>query len=315
MPKPATTTWTSAQMPDQTDRRVVVTGASSGLGEITARELARKGAQVVLAVRNLGKGEASAARIRDAVPDARVEVRELDLSSLESVRTFASGLVSDWPAFDVLVNNAGIMQTPPSRTADGYELQLGTNHLGHFALTGLLLKALGQGDRPRVVVVASNEHKGGHLDFDNLQLDRDYAPRKSYQRSKLANVLFGLELDRRLRAAGSPIICALAHPGYSATNLQSTGPTAFLTGLGFRLGNAVFAQPAAQGALPQLFAATAAEVQGGQYFGPDGFMEMRGHPVVVQVSDEGRDPEVARQLWTVSEELTGVTFPLPVPTS
>jgi NAD(P)-dependent dehydrogenase (short-subunit alcohol dehydrogenase family) len=315
MPNRSATSWTTAQMPDQTDRRVVVTGASSGLGEITALELARKGAEVVLAVRNLGKGETSAARIRAAVPEARVEVRELDLSSLQSVRTFASGLVSDWPALDLLVNNAGIMQTPPSRTADGYELQLGTNHLGHFALTGLLLEALGQGNSPRVVVVASNEHKGGHLDFDNLQLDRDYAPRKSYQRSKLANVSFGLELDRRLRAAGSPILCAMAHPGYSATNLQSTGPVGLLTSVGFRLGNAVFAQPAEQGALPQLFAATAPEVQGGQYFGPDGFMEMRGHPVVVQVSDEGRNPEVARRLWTVSEELTGVTYPLPVPTA
>jgi NAD(P)-dependent dehydrogenase (short-subunit alcohol dehydrogenase family) len=315
MPNRSATSWTTAQMPDQTDRRVVVTGASSGLGEITALELARKGAEVVLAVRNLGKGETSAARIRAAVPEARVEVRELDLSSLQSVRTFASGLVSDWPALDLLVNNAGIMQTPPSRTVDGYELQLGTNHLGHFALTGLLLEALGQGNSPRVVVVASNEHKGGHLDFDNLQLDRDYAPRKSYQRSKLANVLFGLELDRRLRAAGSPILCAMAHPGYSATNLQSTGPVGLLTSVGFRLGNAVFAQPAEQGALPQLFAATAPEVQGGQYFGPDGFMEMRGHPVVVQVSDEGRNPEVARRLWTESEELTGVTYPLPVPTA
>jgi NAD(P)-dependent dehydrogenase (short-subunit alcohol dehydrogenase family) len=315
VPDPVESAWTTAQMPDQTGRRVIVTGASSGLGEVTARELARRGAEVVLAVRNLDKGATSAARIRSVVPDARVEVRELDLSSLESVRTFAVGLVAVWPTVDVLVNNAGIMQTPPTRTADGYELQLSTNHLGHFALTGLLLEALGKGSSPRVVVVASNEHKGGHLDFDNLQLDRDYAPRKSYQRSKLANVLFGLELDRRLRAAGSPIICALAHPGYSATNLQSTGPTGFLTGLGFRLGNAVFAQPAERGALPQLFAATAPEVEGGQYFGPDGFMEMRGrHPVVVRASSEARDPEVARRLWTVSEELTGVTFPLPVPT-
>ena len=306
--------WTTAQLPDQTGRRVVVTGASSGLGEITALELARKGAEVVLAVRNLGKGETSAARIRAAVPDARVEVRELDLSSLQSVRTFAAELVAARPALDLLVNNAGIMQAPPSRTVDGYELQLGTNHLGHFALTGLLLEALARGSSPRVVVVASNEHKGGHLDFDNLQLDHDYAPRKSYQRSKLANVVFGLELDRRLRAAGSPILCALAHPGYSATNLQSTGPTGFLTGVFFRLGNAVLAQPATQGALPQLLAATGPDVQGGQYYGPDGFLEMRGHPVVVQVSDEARDPEVARRLWSVSEELTGVTYQLPVPT-
>ena len=176
-------------------------------------------------MRSPGKGEAAAREIRAAVPGARLEVRELDLSSLASVRAFADGFTAGAQRLDLLVNNAGIMQTPPSRTVDGYELQFATNHLGHFALTGLLLETLGRGDTPRVVTVSSNEHKGGHLDFDDLQLEQDYAPRKAYQQSKLANAVFGIELDRRLRAAGSPILSVLAHPGYSDTNLQSTGPT------------------------------------------------------------------------------------------
>ncbi len=307
------TAWATDQIPDQTGRRVVVTGASSGLGEITARELARKGAHVVLAVRSTTKGEASAQRIRTAAPGARVEVRELDLSSLGSVRAFATGLVAQTPTLDLLVNNAGIMQTPARRTADGYELQFGTNHLGHFALTGLLLEALGRGDRPRVVTVSSLEHKPGRIHFDDLQLERDYAPRKAYQQSKLANAIFGIELDRRLRAAASPILSVLAHPGYSATNLQSTGPTG-LSAVGLKIGNALVAQKADRGVLPQLFAATAPTVRGGQFYGPSGFQEMRGDPTEVHATPEAHDPDTGRRLWTVSEELTGVVYPLPVPT-
>ena len=308
------TGWTTDQIPDQTGRRVVVTGASSGLGEITARELARRGADVVLAVRSTTKGDASAQRIRAAAPGARVEVRELDLSALDSVRVFATGLIAQSPTLDLLVNNAGIMQTPAGRTADGFELQFGTNHLGHFALTGLLLAALGRGDAPRVVTVSSLEHKPGRLDFDNLQLERGYAPRKAYQQSKLANAVFGIELDRRLRAAGSPIVSVLAHPGYSATNLQSTGPRG-LAAIGLRIGNALVAQSAQRGALPQLFAATAPTVRGGQFFGPSGFQEFRGDPTEVQASPAAYDPAIGRRLWAVSEELTGVAYPLPVPST
>ncbi len=304
--------WTVDRIPDQTGRSVVVTGASSGLGAITARELARKGARVVLAVRSPDKGEAVAREIRGAVPGAQLEVRELDLSSLASVRAFASAYTSATPALDLLVNNAGIMQTPARRTADGHELQLGTNHLGHFALTGLLLEALSQGSAPRVVTLSSTEHKGGHLHFDDLQLERGYAPRRAYQQSKMANTVFGLELDRRLRAAGSPILSVLAHPGYSATQLQSTGPTG-LAALVLRIGNAVVAQPAERGALPQLYAATAPGVRGGQFFGPSGFQEMRGSVTEVQAVPEAHDPDIGQRLWTVSEALTGVTFPLPVP--
>jgi len=306
--------WTAAEIPDQAGRLAVVTGANSGLGEITARELARKGARVVLAVRTTSKGETAALRIRDAVPGARVEVRELDLSSLASVRAFAAGLTAEAPVLDLLVNNAGIMQTPPSRTADGNELQFGTNHLGHFALTGLLLEALGRASAPRVVTVSSPEHKPGHIHFDDLKLERGYAPRKAYQQSKMANTVFAIELDRRLRAAGSSILSVLAHPGYSATNLQSTGPTG-LAAFAMKIGNAVFAQSAERGVLPQLLAATAPSVQGGQFFGPSGFQELRGAPIQVEAVAEAHDPEIGRRLWTVSENLTGVTFALPAPTA
>jgi NAD(P)-dependent dehydrogenase (short-subunit alcohol dehydrogenase family) len=206
------------------------------------------------------------------------------------------------------------MQTPARRTADGFELQLGTNHLGHFALTGLLLPALVRGAQPRVVTVSSFEHKGGHLDFDDLQLEHGYTPRRAYQQSKLANTVFGLEFDRRLRAADSPVRSVLAHPGYSATNLQSTGPTG-LAALVMRIGNTLIAQDAERGALPQLFAATAPDVQGGKFYGPSGFREMRGGPTEVHAVAAAHDPETGRRLWTVSEQLTGVTYPLPVPSA
>lgn len=304
--------WTTEQIPDQTGRLAVVTGGSSGLGVITARELARKGARVVLAVRNTSKGETVAREIRSATPDAQVEVRELDLASLASVRAFAERLTAEAPALDLLVNNAGIMMTPPQKTVDGFETQFGTNHLGHFALTGLLLDALGKRSDPRVVTVSSIEHKPGHIHFDDLQLERDYAPRKAYQQSKMANAVFAIELDRRLRAAGSPILSVLAHPGYSATNLQSTGPTGAAAFV-MKISNAVVAQKPERGALPQVYAATAPGVEGGQFFGPSGFQEMRGDVTEVQAVPEAHDPEIGQRLWAVSEELTGVSFALPVP--
>jgi NAD(P)-dependent dehydrogenase (short-subunit alcohol dehydrogenase family) len=302
--------WTADDIPDQTGRLAIVTGANSGLGKVTALELARKGARVVMAVRSTGKGEEAAHEIRHDVPDARVEVRDLDLSSLDSVRAFAAGVLDAGDPLDLLVNNAGIMQTPQRKTADGYELQLGTNHLGHFALTGLLLPALAQAPAARIVTVSSIEHKGGHIHFHDLQLERGYAPRKAYQQSKMANAAFAIEFDRRLRAAGSPILSVLAHPGYSATNLQTTGPTGFAAAA-MRVGNVLLAQKPERGALPQLYAATAPGVSGGQFFGPGGFQEMRGDPVEVQAVPEARDADVGRELWEVSEELTGVRFELP----
>ena len=221
--------WSADQIPDQSGRTAVVTGANSGLGLVTARGLARAGASVVLACRDVRKGEAAAAEIGAAVPGARLEVAELDLSSLASVRRFAAALGVGELA--LLINNAGIMMTPQQQTGDGFELQFGTNHLGHFALTGLLLERLGRAGGARVVTLSSLEHKSGHIHFDDLQLVHGYAPRKAYRQSKLANAVFGLELDRRLRAAGSPVVSVLAHPGYTATNLQSTGPTGIMKAL------------------------------------------------------------------------------------
>lgn len=306
--------WTAEQIPDQTGRLAVVTGGSSGLGLITARELARKGARVVLAVRTTSKGESVAQEIRSTSPDAQVDVRELDLASLASVRAFAEKLNAEEPVLDLLVNNAGIMMTPAQKTADGFEMQLGTNHLGHFALTGLLLDALGKSSDPRVVTVSSIEHKPGHIRFDDLNSERGYAPRKAYQQSKMANAVFAIEFDRRLRAASSPILSVMAHPGYSATNLQSTGPTGAAAFV-MKISNAVVAQKPERGALPQLYAATAPNVEGGQFFGPSGFQEMRGDVTEVEAVPEAHDPEIGRRLWAVSEELTGVSFALPVPTA
>ena len=302
-----TTEWSADQIADQTSRTAVVTGGNSGLGLVTARELARAGATVVLACRNVQKGEAAAAEIGAAVPGARLQVVELDLSSLESVRRCAGALEGGELA--LLINNAGIMMTPQQKTADGFELQFGTNHLGHFALTGLLLDRLGRAQDARVVTLSSLEHKSGHIQFDDLQFEDGYAPRTAYRQSKLANATFGLELDRRLRAAGSPVKSVLAHPGYSATNLQSTGPTGVMKAL-MAVTNRVVAQSAERGALPTLYAATAPDVEGGEYYGPDGFQELRGPPTKVNVIAEGSDPAVGRKLWEISEELTGVRYKL-----
>ncbi len=297
--------WSSADIPDQSGKTAVVTGANSGLGLVTSTELTRAGARVVMAVRNTDKGKQAASEIKTQVRDANVEVAELDLSSLESVKAFAAGL--DVPALDLLINNAGIMMTPAEKTADGFELQFGTNHLGHFALTGLLLDKLSAAPAARVVTLSSIEHKAGNFHWDDLQLENGYGPRKAYGQSKLANATFGLELDRRLRAADSSVISVLAHPGYSDTNLQSTGPTGPLK-WGLAVTNKLLAQSPKDGARPQLYAATAADVEGGDFIGPDGFQEARGNPTKVKVKWEGRDPVSGQQLWEVSEELTGVTY-------
>lgn len=299
--------WTSEDIPDQSGRVAVVTGANSGLGLVTARELARAGTRVVLAVRDAGKGESARALIAADVPKADLDLRALDLASLASVREFAAEVASDHGHVDLLVNNAGVMMPPRGETADGFERQFGTNHLGHFALTGLLLDALAASGSARVVTVSSLEHRPGKLDFDDLQSERSYSPRGAYQQSKFANAVFGLELDRRLRAAGLPVISVLAHPGYSDTNLQSTGPTGVMKAL-LAIGNRVFAQDADRGALPQLYAATAPGVEGGKFYGPDGFQQVRGAPTEVEPVGRARDPEAGRHLWRISEELTGVAY-------
>jgi NAD(P)-dependent dehydrogenase (short-subunit alcohol dehydrogenase family) len=299
--------WTVEQIPDQSGRTAVVTGSNSGLGLVTARELARAGALVVLAARDARKAEAARDEIAASAPAAALDPRVLDLAGLESVRMFAAGVVADHGRVDVLVNNAGVMMPPRQQTADGFELQFGTNHLGHFALTGLLLDALAAGDGPRVVTVSSIEHKPGRLDFDDLQSEREYSPRGAYQQSKFANAVFGLELDRRLRAAGLAVVSVLAHPGYSATNLQSSGPTGPMKAL-LRVSNALVAQSPEQGALPSLYAATAPAVEGGSFIGPDGFRELRGSPTTVEPVRRARDAQTGRRLWEVSEELTGVRY-------
>ena len=301
--------WTADDIPDQSDRPAVVTGANSGLGLITARELARGGASVVGTARSPGKAEAAAVAIRNAVPRAKLEMKILDLADLDSVRSFAAEVIETHGDIDVLVNNAGVMMPPRSLSKGGIELQFATNHLGHFALTGLLLESLGSGMDPRVVTVTSLEHRPGIVDLDDLASERSYKPRAAYQRSKLANAIFGLELDRRLRAAGSPVKSVLAHPGYSATNLQSSGPTGAMKAL-LRVGNRLLAQDQEKGALPQLYAATAPDVESGEFYGPDGPREGRGYPTKVETARRARDPELARRLWEISEELTGVGYRL-----
>lgn len=284
---------------------MIVTGANSGLGLIAVRELVRHGAEVVLAARSTARGEEAAATIAAATARPRPAVSELDLASLESIRRFAAGFSGR--QVDLLINNAGVMMTPRRTTHDGFELQLGTNHLGHFALTGLLLEAVGRAPAGRIVTLSSLEHRGGLLDFDDLQMERGYQPRASYRRSKLANAVFAVELDRRLRAARSPTISVFAHPGYAATNLQSSGPTGLMKAV-LAVSNRVLAQSPEQGALPTLYAATAPGVSGGEYFGPDGWGELRGAPKLVQAIPSAYDPAIGQHLWQVSEELTGVRY-------
>ncbi len=298
-------------IPAQRGRTAVVTGANSGLGLVTATELARHGARVILAVRNPRAGEEAAAGIRRTVPGAALEVRELDLASLASVRAFATALTADIPALDLLVNNAGlVLLGPPQTTADGFELHLGTNMLGHFALTGLLLDALTRAPGvPRVVSLSSITHKNARLDPDDLMSRRDFGASRAYGRSKLATTIFALELDRRLRAAGSPVLSVLAHPGLTRTNLTPRAWThrPRLGHLAARAGLLV-TQPVSQGALPQLYAATAPGVRGGQFFGPSGLGETRGHVTEVKPSKRAADPAAGRHLWAAAQDLTGVTY-------
>ena len=294
--------WRAADIPPQDGRIAVVTGATSGLGYHTALQLARAGAEVVLAVRDGERGE----RVRAEVGAAAV-VR-LDLASQASVRDAASELLARWPRIDVLVNNAGVMAPPHRLTADGFELQMATNHFGPFALTGLLLEALGNA---RVVTVASGAHRGGKIPFDDLQAESGYHRWRVYSNSKLANLLFTFELGRRAASAGLGLTSVAAHPGIARTNLQAAGPgmdgnrlrQAVIVG-----GTYVIGQSDAQGALPSLYAATMPDLPSGTYVGPNGFFEGRGHPKLVSASKAAHDEAVARRLWEVSEELTGVRY-------
>ncbi|MCT2588795.1 SDR family oxidoreductase [Streptomyces sp. N2-109] len=300
--------WSAAEIPDQTGRTALITGANSGLGLETTRQLARRGAHVIMAVRNQRKGEDAARRLRDEIPGARLQLRALDLADLDSVRSLAADLRSEGAVIDVLVNNAGIMGAVRSLSPQGHESQFATNHLGHFALTGLLLDTLPSGPDPRIVTVTSFTHSRGRIDFEDLSGERKYSPMRAYTQAKLANALFGLELDRRLRARGSAIRSVLAHPGYANTPMQRTGPNAVarsLTGLA----GALTAQPAEVGALSLLYAATAQAAQGGDLIGPDGPRAKKGHPTALTPAPSATDQAAARRLWEVSEELTKVRFP------
>jgi NAD(P)-dependent dehydrogenase (short-subunit alcohol dehydrogenase family) len=302
-------------MPDLAGVRAVVTGANSGLGLHTGLEFARKGGTVVLAVRDEARGAEAAEQIRGQVPGARLEVRTLDLADLASVRRFAAPFRARGERLDLLVNNAGIMAIPRRTTADGFEMQLGTNHLGHFALTGLVLPALlaggVRGGPARVVTVSSTLHRRGRLRRDDLMGERSYSPFGAYGQSKLANLLFMRELQRRADVAGVRLLSLAAHPGYAATNLQSAGPRmtrSRVREVGSRVLNLVLAQSASQGAWPTLRAATDPEARGGNYYGPRALAQQRGHPRLVGMSAAAASADDARWLWERSAELTGVHY-------
>jgi len=294
--------WTAQDIPDQSGRRAVVTGANGGLGYQVSLELARHGASVILTARNAERGEAALANLREEEPGADVELRSLDLADLGSIRAFAEEVDG---RLDLLINNAGVMAGPRRTTADGFELQFGTNHLGHFALTGLLLDRLLEAEAPRVVAVSSGAHRMGKMHFDDIHHEEGYNRWRAYAQSKLSNLLFMRELGRRAAEAGTPLVSVAAHPGYAATHLQSTGTKiddAFMW-----VTNKVIAQSDAMGALPLLYAATM-DLESGAYVGPDGIGEQRGHPKLVGMTGRARDDDDARRLWELSEAATGVTY-------
>ncbi|MFC4253356.1 oxidoreductase [Sinimarinibacterium flocculans] len=307
------TQWTVADIPPQQGRRIVVTGASSGLGLETSVALAAAGAEVIMACRNPDRAGAALDQVQRRAPGAKAELMTLDLADLASVRTFAADCARRFERIDVLCNNAGVMALPLQRTKDGFEMQMGTNHLGHFALTGLMLDQLKATAGARVVSVASNAHKWGmRLDAGDLGFERQrYNKWDAYGRSKMANLRFHFELDRRLRAAGFDVRSACAHPGYAATNLMFVGPAQQNSRVGrllMQFGNALLSQDQAMGALPQLYAITMPDVESGDYFGPDGWQQLKGHPRRVGCLRIARDPERNRLLWEASERLTGVRY-------
>jgi NAD(P)-dependent dehydrogenase (short-subunit alcohol dehydrogenase family) len=296
--------WTSEDVPGQQGRLALITGANTGLGFETARVLAARGASVVLAVRDTDKGKRAAARIAAASPGADLTVQPLDLASLESIRAAAGELRATHPRIDLLINNAGVMFPPRQTTGDGFELQFGTNHLGHFALTGLLLQQMLPVPGSRVVTVSSLAHRiRARVNFDDLQSERSYSRVAAYGQSKLANLMFTYELQRRLSGAGTTIAVA-AHPGLASTELTRNSPAIAA------FANALISQKAAMGALPILRAATDPGVLGGQYYGPRGPLGARGYPTLAQSSRQSHDTALQHRLWTVSEQLTGITFPV-----
>ena len=311
----AATQWTTNDIPNQSGKVAVVTGGNSGIGYEAALALAGKGAHVILAVRSAEKGQAAVTAIQRAHPGAAAEAMALDLSNLGSVQRFANTFLQRFEKLPLLIDNAGVMALPYTRTADGFEMQFGTNHLGHFALTGLLMPAILAAPSARVVVVSSGLHTSGNIDFGNLDGKQSYRPWIAYSQSKLANLLFAYELQRRFSAAGAGAIAAGCHPGWAATNLQAAGPR--MSGSRFseqlmEVANRLLAQSAAMGALPTLYAATAPDVNGCDYIGPTQMLGMRGAPGKIKSSARSYDPTLAAQLWQVSEQLTGVHYDLSI---
>jgi NAD(P)-dependent dehydrogenase (short-subunit alcohol dehydrogenase family) len=303
--------WIEQNIPDLAGKFALITGANSGLGFEAAKILAAKGAHIVLAARDVEKGNRAAGEIKRAVAAASLEVQLLDLASLDSIRRFAEAFPAAHGRLDMLINNAGVMAIPRRVTADGFEMQLGTNHLGHFVLTGLLLPLILKTPNARIVTVSSGAHTFGKINFDDLQSERSYSKFGAYGQSKLANLLFAYELQRKLAAIGSSVISVAAHPGYAATNLQSVGPQMEGSKFGARTmsaANRVLAQSASMGALPEVYAATSPAVRGGDYIGPDGFMGQKGFPQKVRSNSRSYDQAAAARLWAVSEQLTGVGY-------
>ena len=294
--------WNSTNIPDQTGKTIIITGATSGLGKEATKVLAQKNALVIMAVRNTEKGENVRKEILQENPKGTISVKELDLSSLSSIRRFAETINKEFETIDVLINNAGVMMCPYSTTEDGLEIQMGTNHFGHFALTGLLMPLIKKSDDGRVVVTSSIGHRSGDIDFEDINwLNRKYKTTKAYGDSKLANLYFMHELSRKLKEENNPPIIAAAHPGWTSTDLQRHS-------LFFRVLNPIFSQKVVGGVLPTLRAATDPEAKSGDYFGPSGWQEMKGNPMIVKSNEMSHNAENAKKLWVVSESLTGVKY-------
>ena len=305
------TRWTARNIGSQSERRVLITGGNSGIGLEAARLLTAADAHVVIACRDLARGQRAVHDIRATTSAGHVELLQLDLADLAAIEAAAEAYRDRFGTLDVLVNNAGVMAVPYRATVDGFELQFGTNHLGHFALGGHLLPALLAGAAPRLVTISSGMHKAGRIDFDNLDAARGYAKWPAYCMSKLANLLYTFELQRRAAHAGVDLIAVAAHPGYASTNLQTAGPRmtgSTLLERAWGVFNAVAGQSAARGSLPTVYAAVAPDVEGGDYIGPSGPAELWGNPVKVRATRAARDPETAARLWRVSQELTGVDY-------
>jgi NAD(P)-dependent dehydrogenase (short-subunit alcohol dehydrogenase family) len=294
--------WDSDDIPDQKGRVAIVTGSSSGIGYETAHVLSNKNATVIIAVRNLQKGNAALDKIKVSCQEADVRLMELDLANLESIRNFATEFKSSYSSLDLLINNAGVMMPPYSKTTDGFELQFGTNHLGHFALTGLLMDLIEKTHYSRIVNVSSSSHNYGDLNFEDLNWkNRSYKKMKAYGDSKIANLYFTYELQKRFEIRNMNVIATASHPGWTATELQRhTVLVRFL--------NNFFSQDITMGALPTLYAATGLDVQGGDYFGPSGWREMKGYPKKVESNELSQDRKIAAKLWEVSEALTGIKY-------